>query len=81
MSYRLVLTTLATLAMAAPPAIAAPTMRAAAAKPVKAKPVRYCIDVVTTGSRRARRECLTRKQWLAVGIDPVALVVRGVKKG
>ncbi|NYT41843.1 hypothetical protein HZY97_13815 [Sphingomonas sp. R-74633] len=37
----------------------------------KADSRKYCIDSLMTGSRIAKRQCRTRAEWLANGVDPV----------
>jgi hypothetical protein len=44
---------------------------AAAPAPV-AKETKYCVVTKTTGSRIAKKDCRTRKEWLDTGFDPLA---------
>jgi hypothetical protein len=36
------------------------------------KETRYCMQSGLTGTRIPVRECHTRKEWLALGVDPTA---------
>lgn len=40
----------------------------------KAESRKYCIDTELTGSRIPKRQCQTRAEWLATGVDPLELV-------
>ncbi|MDG2535961.1 hypothetical protein P6144_20040 [Sphingomonas sp. HITSZ_GF] len=40
----------------------------------KADSRKYCIDALMTGSRIPKRQCRTRADWLADGIDPLELM-------
>ncbi len=47
---------------------------AAPAKPTTSvsRKTRYCLEYNITGSIITRKDCRTRDQWLADGVDPVA---------
>lgn len=46
------------------------TPTGAAVKSVKpSEKTKYCVDSTTTGSRIARRTCLTEREWAAEGVD------------
>lgn len=49
----------------------APAATPAASDAAKASRVRYCIDTTPTGTRLAKRTCMTRAEWLATGVDPL----------
>ncbi len=53
------------------PAPIAPAVRSDA-KRADAENRRICVVDTTTGSRLERKTCLTRAQWAAEGIDPLA---------
>lgn len=35
---------------------------------------KYCIDTTTTASRITKRQCQTRAEWLADGVDPLKMM-------
>jgi hypothetical protein len=51
---------------------AAPPAEKATAPTKPAKPVRYCVQGVVTGTILPAKVCKTREQWLKEGLDPTA---------
>lgn len=65
----------AALALAAPAFATGSDETVASGSPDAAKPKaeqRYCVVYDLTGSHLRRKECKTRKDWLAEGFDPLA---------
>lgn len=73
----LIATAAALMALTTAPAFAAPKTEAPAPIPAQTPApkatTKYCVDVVGTGSRLARRVCKTRAEWIAQqDFDPLA---------